>query len=121
MRHIFMHHFLIAIQAEVVPLCDDIGFGHTEALRSARSLALFAIAVLPASKNVWQIILGVLIFREFGFWQRSELAFTQQRRALVIQRPAIGINVVKPNIVSAAGLRLGEQQNSDRNFGIELK
>ena len=42
--------------------------------------------------------------------KKSEFVFRQQWLAFVVQTPAISLHVVKPNVISAAGMGFGEQQ-----------
>ena len=42
----------------------------------------------------------------------------QQRLALVVERPAIGLHVVEPDVVGAAGVGLGEEQDGGGDTGV---
>ena len=37
MLHVFMQHFLVAVEGQVIPLRDEVGLGHAETLRRART------------------------------------------------------------------------------------
>src|SRR6266567_384060 len=71
MRHLLMQDLFVTIEAEVVSLGDNIGLRHAEALCSAWALALLAVTIFPASKNIRQIVFGMLFWTQFDFGQRS--------------------------------------------------
>src|SRR4029434_3706611 len=58
-------------------------------------------------------------------WPRArrgaELVFGQQRRALVVEAPAIGLDVVEPDLVGAAGVGLGEKENRSGHARLGLE
>jgi nitrogen-specific signal transduction histidine kinase len=64
---------LIAVETEVVALRHQIGIGHAETLRGARTLAFTPIAFLPSGENVGQVVLAMLVGGERGLWLRAEL------------------------------------------------
>jgi hypothetical protein len=51
----------------------------------------------------------------------AELVLGQQRLALVVQAPAVGLHVVEPDVVGAAGVGLGEEQDGGGHAGIGLE
>ena len=52
---------------------------------------------------------------------RAELVLGQQRRALVVERQAVGVHVVEPDVVRAAGVGLGEEQDGGGDAGVGLE
>src|SRR5439155_7047269 len=100
-----------AIEAEVVTLCSDVGLWHAEALRGTRTLTFLTVTLLPAHKNVRQIVLRMFLWTECSLRHNAELLIIQQRRAFVIERPAVRLHIIEPNVVRAARVGLGEQQN----------
>ena len=65
------------------------------------------------------VVLGVFGGCEFGGY--AEFLFGQERRALVIEAPAVGVHVVEPDVVGAAGVGLGEEQDRSRNARVGLE
>ena len=57
----------------------------------------------------------------YGSWDRPEQIRIEQRSALVVQRQAIGLYVVKPHVLRAAGAGFGETQNRRRHTGVRLE
>jgi len=60
MLHHRMHHLLVAVEAEVIPLRRNIGLGDAIALRSAWTVLLAAVTLRPAGQGIGQVVLGVL-------------------------------------------------------------
>jgi hypothetical protein len=47
-----MHHFLVAVDRQVVGGGSDLGFGHAKTLRGARAFTLGAVALRPARGDI---------------------------------------------------------------------
>lgn len=63
--------------------------------------------VAPASQNVGQVVLDMVAGVE--------------RRALVIERIAVGLHVIEPDLIGAAAVGLGKKENHRQDPGIGLK
>lgn len=111
MLPVLVHHFLIAIQTQIVPLRHKIILRHTEALGRARAISLCAVALQPAGKHIGQVVLSVLVGAQCGLWDCPELVGGEQRGTLVVEAPAVGVDVVEPDVVGAAGVGPGEQKD----------
>lgn len=88
-------NLLVAVQRQVVALGDDVRLGHEERLRGARPLGL-GVPVPPAGERVGQVIVGNGV-------------------ALVVQREAVRLHVVEPDVVGASGVGPGEEQDRGRH------
>ncbi len=62
--HFLMHNFLVAVQGKVVTLGCDVGFWHAEALFCPGTFEFAVIALLPAGKDIRQVIFRVLVLRK---------------------------------------------------------
>src|SRR5437870_136897 len=111
MGYLFMYNLFIAVEAEVVALPCDIGPRHAKALCRPQALAFGAVALVPTRKDVRQIVLRVILGAEHSLRDGAKPGVTQQWCASVVERPAVCFHVIKPNMVRAAGVGLGEQQN----------
>ena len=98
----FVDDFLVAVEREVVVVGGDVGLWHEEALVGAGAFG-FRSAVLPTLKDVGQV--GLV-----GLWA-----------ALVVERVAIGLHVVEPDMVGAAGVGFGEEEDGGGDTGIGLE
>src|SRR5262245_8925862 len=110
-----MHHFLITVHREVVASVSDVRLGDTETLRCSGSLSFSFRSVLPTSQHVWQVVLCVFVSGQPFLGSRTELFVWQQWRSLVVQTPAVRVQVVEPNEVCATGVCLRERQNGGCN------
>ena len=97
--HGFVDHFFVAIDREVVAVAGDVGLWHEEALFGALAVG-FGGAVAPAAQDV-----GNIVFVRLG-------------RAFVVQGKAVGLHVVKPDLIRAAGIGFGEEQNGGTDPGV---
>ena len=113
--------FLVAVEREVVALRGEVGPGHAEALRGARVLALGPVALRPAGEDVGQVVLRVVVGGERDLGHGAELFLGQQGRASVIQAPAVGLHVVEPDVIGAAGVGLGEEEDGGGDAGVGLE
>ena len=104
-----VHDLLVAVEPEVVAIGRDVGLRHAEALRSARALTLRPVLLLPARQHVGQVVLCVFLGAERLYGHGAELVLGQERLAFVVEAPAVGVDIVEPHVVSAAGVGLGEQ------------
>ena len=116
-----VYHFLVTVKREVVTLRRDVGLGHAEALCRARSFEFGAVALHPAREHVRQVVLWMLAFGKRGPRHGAELILGQERRALVVEAPAVGVDVVEPDEIGAAGVGLGEQQDRGGHAGVRLE
>ena len=82
MLDLFDLELLVPIEREVVAVVDDLLLRHDEALRRARAVPL-GIPRLPPCEKVREVVL-------------------LDRRALVVEREAVGAHVVEPHVVGAA-------------------
>lgn len=105
-----MDDFLVAVEREVVAVGDDLGLGDKEGLVRALAFPLFTLQSpisdpqsLPSSQNVWQVGLVGL------------------RGALVVEREAVLFHVVEPDLVGAAGVGLGEEEDGGGDPGVGLE
>jgi len=114
--HFFVDGLLIAINAKVVALGDNVGLRHCEALRGSRAVELGRGSLLPAQEHVGQIVLHVLVGKKGR--RRSELVFGKKRRPLVVEGKAVGLHVIEPDVVRATGVGLGEEQDGGRDAGV---
>src|SRR3546814_1039673 len=96
-------------------VCSSDLLRHQEALRGAGAGG-FGVAVLASLEDVRQVVFRVLLRRQ-NRWVHAfagmtgggaELVIGQQRIALVVQRVAVGLHVVEPDMVGAAGVRSEE-------------
>ena len=120
-RDFVVDDFLVAVEREVVALRGDVGLGHAEALRGARVLALGLVALRPAREDVGQVVLRVFVGgeRDLGHW--AELFRRQEFGAFVVERHAVGVHVVEPDVVRAAGVGLGEEEDGGGDAGVGLE
>src|SRR5688572_8131917 len=72
----------------------------------------------PADEDVGQIILRVFVSAERDFGNRAELFRRQEFRAFVVERHAIGVDVIEPDVVRSARIGLGENENRGGNAGV---
>ena len=121
MRDFGVDDFLVAVQREVVALRQEIGPGHAEALRGARVLALGPIALRPAGKDVGQVVLRVVGGGERGPGHWAELFRWEKLSAFVVERHAVGVHVVEPDVVRAAGVGLCEEKDGGGDAGVGLE
>src|SRR5258708_567067 len=112
MCDLFVHNLFIAVEAKVIALSYQISLRHAKTLRRARTLSFLAFALLPARQNVGKIVLRSLAGTQRRARQGAEFVVTQQRRALVVQRPAVRFHIVEPNLIGAAGVGLSKKQDS---------
>src|SRR3546814_11327371 len=98
----------LAVDRQVVVVAGDLGLRHQEALLGAGAGG-FGVAVLPSLEDVRQVVFRVLLRRQ-NRWVHAfagmtgggaELVIGQQRIALVVQRVAVGLHVVEPEMVGA--------------------
>ena len=97
-----MDDFLVAVEREVVVVGDDVGLGHEETLIGAGSGFLLG-EVFPALEDI------------------GEVGLVGLRGALVVEREAIGLHVVEPDVVGAAGVGLGEEEDGCGDPSVGLK
>src|ERR1700682_1184714 len=102
-------------------MVHEVDLGNAEALSGAWALALLSVALVPSAENVRQFVCGVLVGTQRGLRNRTKLLLRQQRDALVVERPTIGITIVEPYLVGAARVGLGEQQYSGGGSGVRLE
>ena len=81
---------VVAVDREIVAVARDLGLGHEETLVRPRPFAL-RLAVPPAGEDV------------------SKVALLRLRCPLVVQRVAVRLHVVEPDVARASGVRLGEE------------
>ncbi len=62
-------------------------------------------------QDVGQVVLGMLVFGQFHCRLGALLFGWQQVGAFIVQRLAVGLHVVEPNLVGATRVRLGEEQD----------
>src|SRR5947207_2572877 len=106
-----MHDFLVATERKVVVLLGDVGFGNAKALSGPEAFALYGVALAPAGQDVGEVVLGVLLFAERSSEDGAEFLVAEERHALVVETPTVGVDVVEPDCVGAAGVRFREEQN----------
>ena len=111
MLHFLVDDFLVAVQAEVVSLRNDVGFGNAEALIGPGAVEFTAIAVRPPCQRVGQVVLGVFVGGERVHRHGAELVLGQEWGSLVVKRPAIGFHVVEPHVIGAARVCLREEKD----------
>ncbi len=116
-----MNHFLVAVEAQIVAIGGDVRLRHAEALRGARAFALRLLPLLPARQHVGQVVPGVFLPGERLGRDGAELILGQERLAFVVQAPAVGVHVVEPDVVRAAGVGFGEEQDSRGDTGVGLE
>lgn len=94
-------HLLVFVDGEVVALGDDFRFGHEEALLGAPAVGL-PLGVVEAGDEVGDVVL-------------------RHRVALVVQREAVGLHVVEPDVIGAAGAGFDEDEHGggDARVGLE--
>ena len=98
----FVFDFFVAVQGEVVVVFYEVGFWDEETLVAAFAF-LFSFEVLPPFKEVGEV-------RFFGL-----------RAAFVVEGEAIGLHVVEPDVVGAAGVGFGEEEDGGGDAGVGLK
>ena len=76
---------------------------------------------VPAGEGVGQVVLGVLVVGQRLGGMAPSLLGGQERGALVVEAATVGPEVVEPDVVGAAGVRLGEQQDGGRHAGVRLE
>lgn len=116
-RDFFVDDFLVAVEREVIALGGDVGFGDEEALRGAFARALrgfnireFRFQRTPAGKDVGEVVFGVIFEGEGGLGDGAELFRWEEFGAFVVEGQAVGVHVVEPNVVGAAGVGFGEEE-----------
>ena len=100
---------------------SNVCLGHTETLLGARALPFGPLPLLPTLEHIGQVVLGVVGLGQRQGGRDAELVFRQQRLALVIEAPAVGLHVVEPDMIGAAGVGFGEHQKRRRDPGIGLE
>ena len=75
----------------------------------------------PAYKNIWEIIFAVFVVAERDFGNRAEFFRRQEFGAFVVERHAVGVHVVEPDVVRAAGVGLGEKEDGGGDAGVGLE
>ncbi len=118
MFHIFVDHLLIAIQTEVVTVLGDLALGHAEAVCCARAFALCALAIVPAGERIGQVVLCGFVWGEWIGGDGAELLRGEERLAFVVEGPAVGLHVVEPDLVGAAGVGAGEEEDGRGDAGV---
>ena len=75
----------------------------------------------PAGEDVGQVVLRVVGGGERGPGHWAELFRREEFGAFVVERHAIGVHVVEPDVVRAAGVGLGEEEDGggDASVGLE--
>src|ERR1019366_4633598 len=94
MIDLLVHHFFVAVEGEVVALSGDVGLWDAEALGGAGAFALRAVALLPTGEDVGEVVLCVLAFTQCSLRRGAEFLLGEQRCALVVEAPAVGLDVV---------------------------
>ena len=74
----------------------------------------------PAREDVRQVVLRVFVVAERDLGDRAKFFRRQQFRAFVVERHAVGIHVVEPHVVRAAGVGLREQENRGGDARVGL-
>ena len=92
-----MDQLLVAVEAEVIALLGDLGLGHAEALGGAVPLPLGILALPPAGQAIGQVVLVVVALDQVFLGSGAEFLQRQQRVALVVEAPAVGRHVIKPD------------------------
>jgi len=77
--------------------------------------------LLPTGENVGQIVLRMFIGAERGLRDGGELVISKERRALVVQAPAVRFAVIEPDLIGAARVRFCEEQDGGGNAGVGLE
>ena len=68
-----------------------------------------------------QVVPGVLSLVQRVARDRAELVLGQQRRSFVVQAPSVGGDLVEPDVVGAAAVGLGEEQDRGGDPGVGLE
>ena len=97
-----MDDFLVAIEREVVIVGDDLGLGYEETWIGAGAGFFFG-EVFPALEDV------------------GEVGLVGLRGALVVEGEAVLFHVVEPDMIGAAGIGLGEEQDGGGDAGVGLE
>ena len=98
-RHIL--HLLVLVDGQIIAVGGDLRLGHQERLLGAGAV-LFLRQIMEPLDNIGDVIL-------LGFG------------ALVIQREAVGLHVIEPDVVGAAMAGLGKHQNGGGHPCIGLE
>ena len=72
----------------------------------------------PAREDVGQIVFRVFVGGERDLGNRAEFFRRQEFRAFVVERQAVGVHVVEPDVVGAAGVGLGEDEDGGGDAGV---
>jgi hypothetical protein len=85
----------------------------------------------PAAEDIGEVVFGVVFRREFGAssfakategWGRCPQFFGREEfGAFVVEGLAVGLDVVEPDVVGAAGVGLGEEQDGGGDAGLGLE
>lgn len=121
-----MDDIFVPVQREVVALRGDIGLRHGEALGGAVGecggiLSIFTIPLSPFFQNLGQVVFRVFPGVERGGGNGAEFFVGQERRAFVIEAPAIGFEIVEEDVIGAAGVGFCEDEDGggDARVGLE--
>lgn len=120
-RDLLVDHLLVAVDGEVVALGDDVRLRKGEAPGRAGTLRFLAGAPGPASEDVGEVVLRVAGGGERLRGNGVELLVGEERGPLVVERPAVGVAVVEPDVVGAAGVRLRAEEDGGRDTGVRLE
>ena len=117
---IVVHNLLVAVDAEVVASEGDVGPWDAEGLLRASTLEFRAITPLPTGESIRQVVLGVLLFAE-PLGCDPKLVGSEEWGSLVVEAVAVDLEVVEPDVIGAARVGLGEQQDrgGDPSVGLE--
>ena len=110
MLDLVVYDLLVPVDAEVVAGGGDISLGHAEGRLGASTVQFRSVALPPASESVGEVVLGSLLVAERP-GGKTEFAGIKQRGALVVKAIAVGLKVIEPDVVGAAGVGPGEQQD----------
>lgn len=91
----------ILVDGQIIVVARNLVFRYKEALFGALTGG-FSLPVMKASDNI-----GNVVFRGWT--------------ALVVQREAVGLHIIEPNVIGATVAGLGENQDGSRNTRIGLE
>ena len=117
--HLLVLDLLVAVEREVIAAVAAMSAFGTQKLCAVRGRSRSA----PSRSSQRVSMSGRLFFAcsvslSSACGRRPELLVGQQRLALVVERQAVGLHVVEPDVIGAADAGLGEHQDRGRDAGI---
>jgi len=128
MRDFLVNNLLVTIKREVVTLGGDVGLGDAEGLGGAGAVEFLvsgggvgALEMGPAGEEVGEVVFRVVAVGEGDAGDGAEFFRGEEFGAFVVEGEAVGIDIVEPDVVGAAGVGPGEEEDVGGDAGVGLE